>query len=339
MTSDDTKDLRRLELQTWAFNYLEEQGYQNLEPIRPVSDDASFRRYFRLKHSKGTLICVDAPPDKEDNESFVLVQGLLEKGGVNVPHLVHFDLKLGFLLLSDLGDDLLLGLLKDSALERQVNAYENALSCLGEVVGVETTGLPNYNESRLLDEMSLFPDWLLDRQLKVERYDGFNQVAEAMVENAQKQPQVFVHRDFHARNLMTLGEELGVIDFQDAVVGPITYDLVSLLKDCYWKLPRQTVVQLVDTFRREHAHQTEPATFLRWFDWMGFQRHLKCAGIFCRLNLRDGKPGYLKDIPLVIDYLIEVAQLYTELKDFGAWLSREIKPNVAELADQQATSK
>jgi aminoglycoside/choline kinase family phosphotransferase len=136
-----------------------------------------------------------------------------------------------------------------------------------------------------------------------------------------------VHRDYHARNLMPQSDtSLAVIDFQDAVLGPVTYDLVSLLKDCYWRLPRANVLALVEGYRKASGIQASEVQFLRWFDLIGFQRHLKCAGIFSRLNLRDGKPGYLADIPLVMDYLIEVAELYGELSAFGAWLKDDIQP-------------
>ena len=333
LASDDITDTRRLGLQHWVFRYLEAQGYQNLEPLVPVSDDASFRRYFRVRHDQGSLVCVDAPPDKEDNESFVAVHGVLARGDVMVPELIHYDISQGFLLLSDLGDGLLLHRLERSSLEGQLAAYQTALACLGEVIGADPTSLPSYDQQRLTDEMKLFPEWLLDQQLRIPRFGQLSAVMDIMVENALAQPQVFVHRDFHARNLMPVGDELGVIDFQDAVSGPITYDLVSLLKDCYWRLPRRNVEGFVESFRKVHVPEVDAATFLRWFDLMGFQRHLKCAGIFSRLNLRDGKPGYLKDISLVVDYLLEVSHLYPELNDFGDWMQNHLKPRVVDLVD------
>lgn len=332
MTSDGSKEARRRELEQWAHAFLNNSGFESLDPIEPVSDDASFRRYFRLRHSSGTLICVDAPPDKEDNPSFVRVQRLLSNGGVRVPELLNYDLDLGFLLLSDLGDDLLLSKLKASSLLDQNRLYETAIDTLGRVAGVNGNSLPKYDEPKLREEMSLFPDWLLAQQLEITPYPEFESVMELMVASALEQPQVLVHRDYHARNLMLqAGDQLAVIDFQDAVQGPVTYDLVSLLKDCYWQLPREMVVDLGAKFQANHAPQIDQQQFLKWFDWMGFQRHLKCAGIFSRLNLRDNKPGYLGDIPLVVNYLVEVASIYSELHDFGRWLEKSVVPLMAEL--------
>jgi aminoglycoside/choline kinase family phosphotransferase len=325
-----------MELQNWAllqFQTLDIPADERFE-ISSASDDASFRRYFRGVAAGQSFIFVDAPPDKEDNVSFVDINKRLARAGVPVPTIYAKDLSRGFLMLSDLGDRLLLPELKLANLETQERWYQVALGTLNVVQQASVEGLPVYDRDRLNVEMALFPDWFVSRQLEMSMTASnqvlFSDLAEFLIEAALEQPRVFVHRDYHARNLMPQSEaSLGVIDFQDAVQGPVTYDLVSLLKDCYWRLPRASVVTLVESFRLQKAPHISQQQFLRWFDLMGFQRHLKCAGIFSRLNLRDGKPGYLGDIPLVVDYLQEVAGLYEELMTFGVWLEREIKPAMA----------
>ena len=336
MAASETKQARQMELQTWALAQLKRLDMPVEYPfeISTASDDASFRRYFRGSVPGQTFIFVDAPPDKEDNASFVEIDERLGEVGVPVPTVYGKDLERGFLMLSDLGDRLLLPELKLADLKGQERWYQIALETLGVVQRAPVKGLPVYDRSRLLEEMALFPEWFVTRQLKLVMSAPnralFSQTAEFLVDEALRQPTVFVHRDFHARNLMPQSDEsLGVIDFQDAVLGPVTYDLVSLLKDCYWRLPRSTVEALVESFRKRTASQAGEQEFLRWFDLMGFQRHLKCAGIFSRLHLRDGKPGYLGDIPLVVDYLQEVAGFYEELSEFGVWLESEIKPAMA----------
>lgn len=329
----DYKTERQGTLQDWAMGVLVERGLSvpaNFR-IESASDDASFRRYFRC--SLPGYIFVDAPPDKEDNSAFLLVQGLLSAAEISVPEVYASDLELGFLALSDLGDQLLLPILQS---EDPASWYKRAVAEVARVQRTKTTGLPDYSETKLREEMGLFPTWFIQQQSDLnwdsELEKMFSQVTDLMVSSALQQPKVFVHRDFHARNLMLSEQgEFSVIDFQDAVSGPVTYDLVSLLKDCYFRLPRRTVEALVAEFRVEHCSEVNEGEFLRWFDFMGFQRHLKCAGIFSRLNIRDGKPGYLKDIPLVVSYLQEVCGLYSELESFGLWLDQSVKPKVQRL--------
>jgi aminoglycoside/choline kinase family phosphotransferase len=264
----------------------------------------------------------------------VTVYQRLLDAGVLVPKIFAADIRLGYLLLSDLGDRLLLPDVKASSAVGRQNLYLGALKTLERVLRAEVDQLPTYDASRLATEMALFPDWFVTQQLQlpmdVEARAMFQQVSALLIDSALAQPRVFVHRDFHARNLMLQGDgQIGVIDFQDAVEGPVTYDLVSLLKDCYWRLPRPMVLTLVESFRHSIIPEVSADEFVRWFDFMGFQRHLKCAGIFSRLNLRDGKPGYLGDIPLVVAYLLEVTALYPELNKFGVWLRQNIEPAMA----------
>jgi len=309
-----------------------------------VSGDASFRRYFRTaKLSIGqTLIAVDAPADKEDSRPFVAIAQAWLEQGVYVPEVLAADFELGFMLLSDLGDDLFLPQLKTHA----DTLYQAAM---GELVRIQQCAaphdyeLPAYDAGKLTQEMQLCPDWffsqLLGLELTVEQRAGFDNVCEKLVSSALEQPQVCVHRDYHSRNLMTLGsfEEMahvGVLDFQDAVVGPITYDLVSLLRDCYisWSDDNEEK-WLGDYLQLALQHnlwqQNEVPcyeTFKRWFDWMGLQRHIKCVGIFSRLSLRDGKASYLQDIPRTFAYLKKVCEQYPEFAEFNVWLDKVVVP-------------
>jgi aminoglycoside/choline kinase family phosphotransferase len=337
MPTTETKQTRLSGLQSWGVSMLRSLGHAVDDDFRllSASDDASFRRYFRGIADNTSYILVDAPPDKEDNESFVTVYERLSDAGVLVPKIFAADMQLGYLLLSDLGDRLLLPQLKKSSAADRQNLYMSALKTLEGVLKAEGAQLPPYDADRLATEISLFPDWFVTRQLELpmdaEARAIFRRVNELLINNALAQPTVFVHRDFHARNLMLQEDgQIAVIDFQDAVVGPVTYDLVSLLKDCYWRLPRSTVLTLVEYYRQRVMPEIAADEFVRWFDLMGFQRHLKCAGIFSRLSLRDGKPGYLKDIPLVIAYLLEVTDLYheryPELGEFGDWLRQNVEP-------------
>ncbi len=310
----------------------------NQYDITPVSDDASFRRYFRVTPvgNGQRFIVMDAPPDKEDVTPFIDIAERLRGVGLNAPRVHARDEARGFLLLDDFADRQYLGELNDESVER---LYGDALGALAVMQAcVSSDGLPEYDATRLRAEMQLFPDWLLDRQLGLKLDDEdqkrLDAVFDLLVENALAQPRVFVHRDYHSRNLMRLEKaNPGILDFQDAVNGPLTYDLVSLLRDCYVRWPRERVVDwawgyfdlaVQSGILREENEQY----FLRWFDLMGMQRQLKAAGIFARLNLRDGKPGYLGDIPRTLGYIVEVAPDYPELAAFGAWLEGSVLPRL-----------
>lgn len=310
----------------------------------PVSEDASFRRYFRVTGSAvvncfdgagESLIVMDAPPDKEDSHSFVAIANLLADAGLNVPQVFAKDLAQGFLLLSDLGTQAYFGVLSERTVEP---LYANALDALFKMqrnASHYIAELPVYDEALLLGEMALFADWYCQQYREWiftdEQRDRLERVFQQLCEAALAQPQVFVHRDYHSRNLMVTEQhnehgKLGILDFQDAVLGPVTYDLVSLLRDCYIDWPRPRVERwALDYLHRAAGAGLLPsatdAMYLRWFDWMGVQRHLKAAGIFARLHLRDNKPGYLGDIPRTLTYVQDVSARYPELRDLHALLN------------------
>jgi aminoglycoside/choline kinase family phosphotransferase len=306
--------------------------------IAPASDDASFRRYFRITCRDGRgFIAMDAPPEQEDIAPFMRVAEAFGRFGIHVPRVHAANPEQGFLLLSDLGQVQFLHVLDADSVERH---YGDAL---GALVSIQACGpreeLPPYTPELLLDEMELFRHWLLQRQLGIELTAADNRmltaVFEVLVQNALEQPQVCVHRDYHSRNLMVSTPNPGVLDFQDAVWGPVTYDLASLLRDCYIAWPREQVKGWVQGYF-ELALQTGVVQdihedhFLRWFDLMGSQRHLKAAGIFARLNLRDGKPGYLKDIPRTLGYIVELAPEYSELAQLAGFLEQRVLPVLAQ---------
>ena len=307
--------------------------------LETASADASFRRYFRVTLADGeTRIAMDAPPDREDCRPFLAVGKRLEAVGLHVPHVFAADPDLGFVLLEDLGSESYLAALEaDPATAGRL--YDDAIDALVRMQAeVDPVGLPAYDEALLLRELQLFPDWLLACHLGIEldaaerrMYDG---VCRHLVENALAQPTVCVHRDYHSRNLMRVARRNpGVIDFQDAVAGPASYDLVSLLRDCYIAWPSAQVAGWVDRyFEQAHAagvlDSVDRNRFDAWFDLMGVQRHLKAAGIFARLYHRDGKAGYLGDVPRTLQYIVDVAELYSTLQDLGDLITQRLLPRL-----------
>ena len=291
--------------------------------LEPASADASFRHYYRVRHAGGTAIAVDAPPEHEDSRPFVNVARALHAIGLNVPEVLASDFGQGFLLVSDLGSSLYLDLLDESSVERLYGDALGALLVLQARGPLTDAGLPPYDRGLLLAELELFPEWFLGRHLGCPPTTAQRAVVdhafEQLVAAALEQPQVTVHRDYHSRNLMRVAENNpGILDFQDAVVGPVTYDLVSLLRDCYIRWPRERVESWALGYhdlalQSGVLRERDEARFLRWFDLMGLQRHLKVLGIFARLWHRDGKPGYLGDLSRVLDYTLEVAAGYPEL--------------------------
>ena len=304
--------------------------------IAPASSDASFRRYFRVCFDGESRIVMDAPPDKEDSRPFVAIGRQLFAIGLNVPEILEEDLEQGFLLLSDLGTQQYLSALSGETVERLYGDALGALAVL-QTCGPGADSLPPYDEALLRREMELFRDWFLGRHLGLSLSQNeqavLEQVFSTLVDNALAQPQVSVHRDYHSRNLMVSAHNPGILDFQDAVFGPVTYDLVSLLRDCYIAWPREQVEQWVLGYHDiviDHGILRGPQEerFLGWFDLMGVQRHLKATGIFARLNHRDGKPGYLDDIPRTLGYVAEVSGRYPELRPFLHLLEEKVMPSL-----------
>ena len=336
-------DARLAKLETWLANVL---GTRDFE-LRPASADASFRRYFRVSRGDRSWIAMDAPPGKEDLAPYVRVARMLEEIGVNAPRVLECDEAQGFLLNTDLGSRTYLAELEEGGDADRL--YGDAIAAL---VRIQAGGakhaalLPPYDAPLLRREIALFPEWFCERHLGLdpERALHVESVYEALVVEALRQPRVFVHRDYHSRNLMVgdgerFGANPGILDFQDAVNGPLTYDLVSLLRDCYIAWPRERVEGWVLDFFRSARDAGVPIpeseqALWRSFDLMGVQRHLKAIGIFARLWHRDGKPGYLKNIPRTLGYVKAVSARYPELAPLGEWIAADVEPALARIDPQ-----
>ena len=295
----------------------------------PVSGDASFRRYFRFiaKNEMGLdqlpLIAVDAPPEQEDSQRFIDIALLLSDHQLPAPK-IFVASDDGFYVQQDFGDQLLLSSLNESSVD---HLYAIAMNHIVAMQRLPTIDLPPYNSQLLQREMSLFTDWYLIKHSNTTLSDNDQSMLmstyKILEANALQQPQAFVHRDYHSRNLMILEDDnLGIIDFQDAVLGPITYDLVSLLRDCYIDWPQQKINLWISQFLAKQTTQYDHAQFVRWFDLMGIQRHLKAIGIFSRLNYRDGKPSYMNDIPRTMNYVLSVTDKYDDLKPFHTFINQ-----------------
>ena len=325
-----TSDPRLLALHDWLSTRLRGRAFT----LSPASADASFRRYFRVTPSDGgdTLVAMDAPPDKEDCRPFLHVARLFGASGAHVPEVLEEDLEEGFLLLEDLGGTTFLDRLNATAGDAASELYGSAIEALVTIQAASRPGdLPPYDEALLRRELGLFPEWYLSRHLAVTlpEKDALTLATafDRIVANNLAQPMVYVHRDYHSRNLMVCDPMPGVIDFQDAVYGPITYDMASLLKDAYIRWDEARVIDWCVRYweRARKAGlpvQADFADFYRDFEWMGVQRHLKVAGIFARLAHRDGKERYLADIPLVLDYLQRACARYRELGPLAELLDR-----------------
>jgi hypothetical protein len=309
------EDQRARALRDWLAHWMPHAAGR----LEPITGDASFRRYFRVSGADGSRVVMDAPPEHEDTAPFVDVAGRLVEAGVNAPHVLASEPRRGFLLLTDLGDRLYLDALDEASAPRLYDDALAALTCMQ--ARVSSTGLPDYDAPRLHAEMELFRQWFLRAHLGIDP-DPFrgelDAAFDALARAALEQPRVFVHRDFHSRNLLvTERDNPGVLDFQDAVAGPVTYDLVSLLRDCYIAWPEERVAAWIDDYRARALaagiELPDKATLRRWFDLMGVQRHLKAIGIFARLWHRDGKPRYLADIPRTWGHVERLLPHYPEL--------------------------
>lgn len=323
-------DTRKQQLAAWASKTLS----CPLPELAIVSGDASFRRYFRLQHENQSIIAVDAPPQHENNHAFVTVGQLLAEQGLLVPQFIATNFDNGFLLLSDLGDRLYLDELNQTNVDE---LYQKAIDALLKMqqIQLSDSSLPDYDKPKLTTELNLFKQWFIQRHLNITLTKTENQILEHLFEEllaaALAQKQVFVHRDFHSRNLMICDKRTpAIIDFQDAVKGPISYDLVSLLKDCYIQWPNEQVKAWCHYYYQQATQKqllnTSFEAFHQHFDWMGLQRHIKVLGIFCRLNYRDGKPHYLNDLPLVFNYVLQTASIYPQFADFVELMQQKIQP-------------
>ncbi|HEA52966.1 aminoglycoside phosphotransferase family protein [Marinobacter antarcticus] len=319
-------------------------GFQRAD-AKPVSGDASFRRYFRVykTDTNGNLIpfiVMDSPPELEDCGPFIRIGEHWHRAGIAVPRIFEADPARGFLLLEDFGDQLMLSQLNADTAD---TLYQSALAELLHIQQLPAASdrpLPAYDAALLDREMALFRDWLLEGYLGLTLDNVEKSMLDATFTRLRKgalaQPQVTVHRDYHSRNLLVRehSNRPGVIDFQDAVVGPVTYDAVSLLKDCYIQWPDKKIDHWLETFRKQTLaaglHRAQSDTFVQWFELMGMQRHLKAAGIFARLAMRDGKTRYLEDIPRTVGYLLSASKRQPALRHFHEWLAAVAAPRIEE---------
>ncbi|RSZ59484.1 phosphotransferase [Massilia atriviolacea] len=330
-TPATSSDTRLTQLTAW----LATLGLVEVESCRPASADASFRRYFRLDVAPAlrarlgeTLVAMDAPPERENVPAFIHVQGLLLEAGVSVPAIVAQDVANGFLLLSDLGTTTYLQRLD---IDNAPFMYSDAVDALIKFQLTSAPGvLPDYDRAFIERELKLFPEWFVGKHLGVTMTDAqtatLNKVFEAIIANNLAQQQVFMHRDFHSRNLMFMDQgNPGVLDFQDAVFGPVTYDLASLLRDAYVQWDEEIVLDWVVRYWQRAKAVGLPVNpdidaFYQDFEFMALQRHLKILGLFCRLNYRDGKSAYLGDLPTVADYVRKTCNRYIALKPLARLL-------------------
>ena len=324
------EDARARALRDWAGAQLGAQA-----ELEPLAGDASFRRYFRV--SGGAYLAMDAPPEREPMQPWLAAGAHLARAGVHVPRIRAHDAALGFALIEDLGTRSYLDALDDVTADA---LYGDALDALVAIQGLPAGGLPDYDAPALRAELELFPEWYLARHLQrppsAPERAMLDCVFAQLTARALAQPQVVVHRDYHSRNLMVADPNPGILDYQDAVRGPVAYDLVSLLRDCYVDWSEARVHGWVRDWRaRARAAGIAGATapveeFAVWFDWMGVQRHLKAIGIFARLHHRDGRSGYLADIPRTLGYVRAACARYPELSAFGDWLGAVAPRRAAE---------
>lgn len=291
--------------------------------------DASFRRYVRVRHANQTYIAMDASAEKQSCIPFVAIAKSLRKQGLYTPDILVSDFDQGYLLLTDFGDRLLLN---ELTMTNADSHYHHALNALYKMQDcqIENWTLKPFTSEFMFNELILFKEWFLEKHVALELSHSTNKMLENcfhfLAKSAAEQPYVFMHRDYHSANLMILPDnQVGILDFQDAFIGPITYDLVSLLRDCYIDWPDKTVQQLVNYFWEKKALSHISADeFLRWFDWMGMQRHLKTLLTFSRKYRRDHNANYLRHIPRTLQYILTVSERYPETKALHQFLANEV---------------
>jgi N-acetylmuramate 1-kinase len=307
-------DNRRVLLADWL---QAETSFKDGE-LSIASADASFRRYFRLKHQGHSYIVMDAPPDLEASLPFVQIGEWMKKSGIHVPEIFAKDLELGFMVLSDFGDFHFQDALASEEKDDLYNLAINEIVKLQSALSKPEEKLPAFDTSWQTKELEIFREWCLPDTSK----SDYQKITESLTNSIDQIPKAFMHRDFHCRNLLFCTDrKLGVIDFQGAMFGPVTYDLVSLLRDCYVDNKMEWITRKVIQFQKSLQEaglqyaQVEPDEFTRWFDFSGLQRHLKCVGIFHRLKIRDQKPDYMKDVPRVLEYIYQVLDRHPELEE------------------------
>jgi aminoglycoside/choline kinase family phosphotransferase len=304
--------------------WLSTTPYKEYE-ISIASADASFRKYYRLTKEDKSFLLMDSSLEKESLTSFLNVTQRLLNAAVQVPQIYEQNLSLGYLIIEDFGDTHLLSQLNAANFS---TLYKKAIDEIIKMQDADASGLPLYDKAFLHFEMDLMREWYLEKKLGLTLTQTEEKMLAKSLEHISnavlEQPQgIFVHRDYHSRNIMlTSDNRLGIIDYQDAMSGAVSYDLVSLLKDCYIAFERAEIEKLALYFRDKKALRVSDAEFLRWFDFMGLQRHIKVLGIFSRLHLRDGKDGYLKDIPLTLKYVIDTAKRYEETQALALFLEK-----------------
>lgn len=313
-------DYRYELLQRW----LKEQLAQPAFVMVPLDNDASFRRYYRIEQDTQSWIAADMPPAKENPTVFNEITQMLRAQSLHAPEIKACNLSEGLFLLEDLGD--LTYLLARETTDSNL-LYQRAIDALLKIQQIDSDGLAPFDSTSLLEEMNLYTDWYchihLKKNLSQAEIKALAHSYQLLIQSALAQPQVFVHRDYHSRNLMwTPDETVGVLDYQDAVAGPLSYDLVSLLKDCYVEWPDAQRMKWIEYYLDHTPHDLDQAEFVRWFEWMGIQRHLKAVGIFARLKHRDGKDNFLASIPLTLSYILDTAPRYPELADFTEIVGR-----------------
>jgi len=329
-------DPRQIQLQKWLSTVLDTPSLA----LTPITGDASFRRYFRLQHQNMDYIAMDSPPEKEPCQPFVNIAKKFLALNLRVPQIFAEDIQHGFLLISDLGDQLYIDALNNHNADQLYRHAIDQLITIQSCQNIPNHTLESFMTTELQQELAYFTKWFLEAYLALSLTQTQNQILEktyaTLLKNALEQPQYCIHRDYHSRNLMVLpNNEVGILDFQDAMIGPITYDLVSLIRDCYVDWPQTQIIKWMNYYREKalsHAllSTTDAGLFTRWFDLTGIQRHLKATFIFARKSLRDQNDSYLQYIPRTLNYVKQIAQNYCDLSEFHDLLNQIILPTFEE---------
>jgi aminoglycoside/choline kinase family phosphotransferase len=324
------QETKKIERQQEMEQWLRSACHLPSVSLQFMAGDASFRRYFRLADGDKTMVVMDAPPPVENCRPYIAIASALRQTGLNAPEVIHADVTRGFLLMTDFGDATYLKTLTAANADKLYGAALNALSILQGCRSVENHKIPPFTADFMLNEWMLHKEWVWHKLLGLSSPFAEKELDACyalLVESAVNQPQVFMHRDYHAGNLMVLPEGgVGILDFQDAFIGPVTYDLASLLRDCYVEWPREQVEHWALSYRQRLNLQTDAQAFLRWFDLMGMQRHLKALMTFARKHVRDQQPRYLLYIPRTLNYLLQVSHRYPEFERLHDYLRVTIKP-------------